>query len=74
VRIRNRCSFPFEVDVPGRQGLGVPYSRSLPPMGTAVFPVAGRPAGAPDEITLKLTNVFVDRNTNLELTRPLASG
>ena len=75
LRVRNRCSFPFEVKFPQDQGALRLSGRtsSLPPMGTAIFPASVRSSDAPHDVTLKLTNVFIDRERNLELKRPLRS-
>jgi histidinol phosphatase-like PHP family hydrolase len=76
LRIRNRCSFPFEAQFPQGQGGWRVTGRSsvLPPVGSAIFPATVAAPESPEEITLKLTNVFVDRNTNLELKLPLRPG
>jgi hypothetical protein len=75
LRVHNRCSFPFEVKFPQETGpLRLPgRSSSLPPMGTAIFPASARSSETPRELTLKLTNVFIDQKTNLELNRLLVS-
>ncbi|PYV07541.1 MAG: hypothetical protein DMG07_28425 [Acidobacteria bacterium] len=75
IRIYNKSAFPFEVRfLEGQGAWRMTRSRiTLPAHSTTACP-ASFSAGSAPEIRLRLTNVFVDKDTNLELKKRVATG